>query len=122
MNKRGITLIELIAVLALMALILGLIFPNVNRIINNSKNSTGNVQNQSIIEAAKQYLMDHIDEDINFDTNQSVDVTLKTLVENGYLTNNPKDSKTGKKYNQFTSKVTITKENNTYKYTLTLNT
>lgn len=122
MNKKGITLIELIAVFAVIAIILGIIFPNVNKIIGKTKDSSSTVQNSTVVESAKSYLADHIEEDISFDDTPTVTVTLKELVDEGYLTKNPKEPKTGKKYNLNTSTVIITKNNNTYNYTLNLNT
>lgn len=122
MNKKGITLIEVIAVIALIALIAGLIFPNANRIINRTNKDTNEIQDKAIVEAAKLYLTDHIGEDIDFDEQPSVNISLKQLVDEGYINNNPKQPDTNKSYNLNTSYVTITKNNNSYKYALTLNT
>lgn len=122
MNKKGVTLVELIAILALIALIATIFFPNINRILNKSKNTSGTVQDSTIVESAKSYLMDHIEDDISFDDTSQVDIKLKVLVDEGYLSREPKQPKTGKSYDLNNSSVTITKVNESYNYTLNLNT
>ena len=58
MNKKGFTLIELIAVIVILALISLIVFPAVNSMIKNSKEKAYNVQIDEIIDAAKNYLSD----------------------------------------------------------------
>ena len=122
MNKKGITLIELMAVIALIAIIATIFFPNINRILNKSHNQSGQVQESTIIESTETYLTDHIGDDIDFDVNPSITIKLKDLVDDGYLTREPKEPGTGKLYDLDTSTVVVTKENNKYDYTLNLNT
>lgn len=122
MNKKGVTLIEVIAIIALIALVLGILFPNANRLIKKAKNSSSTVQDSTIVESAKNYLADHIEEDVSFDETSTITITLKQLVDGGYLTKNPADPNNNKKYNLNTSTVLITKSNNDYNYTLNLNT
>ena len=122
MNKKGITLIELMAVIALIAIIATIFFPNINRILNKSHNQSGQVQESTIIESTETYLTDHIGDDIDFDVNPSITIKLKDLVDGGYLTREPKEPGTGKLYDLDTSTVVVTKENNKYDYTLNLNT
>ena len=123
MNKKGLTLIELIAVIALIALVAALIFPNVNRILNKTKKSGNTVQRSAIVEAAKLYVADHIGETVDFDETPRVEITLKQLVDGGYVNSNPKNPDNDKYYNLNTSKIIVTKDaNNNYNYTLNLNT
>ena len=122
MNKKGITLVELLAVLALIALVATILIPNINKHIIGSKNKARTIQESTIIESAKAYVMDHINEDINFDTNNSVTIKLFDLVDGGYLTDEPKEAKTGKEYNLESSTIVVTKINNEYEYKLNLNT
>lgn len=119
MNKKGITLIELLAVLVVMGLLATIVFVSVGGILGTSKDNTNSVQNKSIKEAAKMYLADNIDT-IDFENETSVDITLSTLVQNGYLTGTLKDNKSGKEYDLYESTVTITKDGNSYTYTLDL--
>ncbi len=58
MNKKGFTLVELIAVIVILALISLIVFPAVNSMIKNSKEKAYNVQIDEIIDAAKNYLSD----------------------------------------------------------------
>lgn len=117
MNKRGITLIELIAVLAIMALIATILLPNINKIIRGSKNTNRDIQISNIKKAAEAYVVDHIGEDVQFtDENNTSDITFKQLLDGGYLSSEPKDPNNGNSYNLELSKVQVTKEGNSYKY------
>ena len=120
MNKRGITLVELIAVLVIIGLIATIVLPNINKIIKDSKDTTENVQESEIIEAAKSYLADNIEDSISFDNNQTATVSLDQLLTGGYLSREPKDLNTGEDYDLANSKVTIKKEGNKYTYTVSL--
>ena len=120
MNKKGVTLVELIAVLVIMGLIATILLPNMNKIIQGSKRTSGNIQESEIIEAAKNYLADNIEDSITFDNNSTAYITLEQLLDGGYLSREPKEPKTGDSYDLTHSKVVVTKNNNKYTYTLSL--
>jgi len=54
MNRKGFTLIELIAVIVILSLIAIIVFPAINSVIKNSKEKTYEQQKDTIIKAAKQ--------------------------------------------------------------------
>lgn len=117
MNKKGLTLIELIAVMVVLGLLALLIVPNVNKLIKDSKNDAKRVNEDNIKQAASMYLADNIGGTISFVENDSYDVTLNQLVDGGYLSSEVMDT-----YNLYTSTITITKDGNNYVYKLNLNT
>lgn len=122
MNKKGITLVELLAVLAIIAILAAFIFPNMNKYISRSKNTTDEIQVANIKEAAKSYLADHIGSDIDFEATPTVTITLKQVVDGGYISGDILDSKSNKEYDLDNSTITITKEENNYTYDVQLNT
>lgn len=56
--KKGFTLVELLAVIALLAIIVAFIVPNVLKTFNKSKSSLSEVQKKQIEEALEMYLND----------------------------------------------------------------
>lgn len=62
MNKKGFTLVELLLTLVLVSLIIGLVFQNFNKEIDESKISAYNRQVNTIIEVAKSYHLQNNDE------------------------------------------------------------
>ncbi len=118
MNKKGLTLIELIAVLAVIGLLALIIIPNTVKLIRGSKNDSASINENGIKQAANIYLIDNV----SLESGESVNVTLSQLVEGGYLTGELIDSKTGKEYDLYNSIITITKDGNNYFYKMNLNT
>lgn len=59
MNKKGFTLIELIAVIVILSLIALIVFPAINSVIKDSKEKAYNEQIASIVKAAKQFSYEH---------------------------------------------------------------
>lgn len=55
MKKKGFTLIELLAVIVILALVLAIAIPSINKYLNQSKTSAYNAQLSTIIEAAQAY-------------------------------------------------------------------
>lgn len=122
MNKKGLTLIELIAVIAIIALLAIIIYPQVSKNLNGLKTDTNEVQKTSIKEAAKQYLVDHIEQDLFVDG--QTEISLKILVDEGYIYGSTKDTITGRNYDLENSKVIIKRSGETpnyiYDYTVNL--
>lgn len=121
MNKKGMTLVELITVLVVIGMIAVITIPTIIKTINKSKEQTTDIQEASIKEAAESYVAENIGKTINFTEADNEEViNLNTLIEEGYLKGELKNLKTNKEYDLVNSKVTIKKENNSYIYTIDL--
>lgn len=89
-NQKGLTLIELLAVLVIVGIIAAIAIPAIGGTINNAKTKADKASEQLIEEAALRYLVDH-------DGKEPTDgLTISTLVTDGYLNAAPKfnDNKT----------------------------
>ena len=80
-NKRGFTLIELMAVVVIISLIAILTFPNIINQINKSKDANKSNINSVVIAAAKKYVADNPSE---FEENEYC-LSIDTLVSNDYV-------------------------------------
>lgn len=90
MNRKGFTLIELIATIALLAVIVVISFVSISAVIKQSKVNDCESLVKSIKSAAKEYVSDNR---YNFTSNAPLTITGETL--NGYLTSpivNPFDN------------------------------
>lgn len=91
MNKKGFTLIETILVVAILALLMLVLVPNVISLIGkNNKESCENLKD-NIISSAKIYVNTN-KYDLDFVCNTAKDIPLQTLVDSGDL-NIDKDGK-----------------------------
>lgn len=122
MNKKGLTIVELLAVLTVIAMLAVIIFPIVTDDIKDSKSKAKNMQESSIKEAAESYVAENVGLTIFSDDITTEEVTLNTLIEEGYLTGDYIDPVEDKEYDLEASKVTITKNNNSYTYLVELHT
>ena len=122
MNKKGITLVELLSVLVLISIIAVIAIPLVTGLLKDSKSDADKINKANIKEAAELYIADNVGSTIDFDINPTTTVTLRQLLDGGYISGDLKDQISGSNYNLDTSTVTISKENNSYNYTLNLNT
>ena len=118
-NKKGFTLIELIAVIFILALIVVIVVPMINDNINKSKVNVSNEQVRQIEDAAKQWGLDNVvykDGKLT-DGNKVINsVTIRTLQKDGYLDDKGIiDAKTKKEIPSST-KVCITYSSNQYNY------
>ncbi|WP_019154692.1 type II secretion system protein [Robertmurraya massiliosenegalensis] len=58
-NERGLTLIELLAVIVILGIIAAIAIPSVNGIINKSKEDAIKTEAKAIVNAAKLYVVDN---------------------------------------------------------------
>ena len=123
MNKKGFTIVELLAVLIILSLIAVIIYPNIIRSVRSTKNDLSNIQINNIKESAKMYVNDNVGTDNFFDSNNE-EVSLKKLVDDGYIDGSTYDILNNKEYNLVNSKVIITRTgeypNYVYEYNLDL--
>ena len=79
LKKNGFTLVELLAVIVILALLLTIAVPSVIQISNRIKKNMYCSKIEDLESAAKLYGNDNID---YFDTHDQVEVSVKDLVEN----------------------------------------
>lgn len=120
-NQKGMTLVELLAVIVILAIVTAIAVPSVGGLINKSRTDAHISNGLMIINAAKIGVAAQDDKILPSSTGTR-DLKLSELVSAGYLDNIPQDpSKKGDKYNDEKSKVTITKDSNgKYNYTIVL--
>ena len=91
--KKGFTLVELIAVIILLAIVCAISFPVVNNIISGTKQEAYNNQISLIVEAGKKWGIKNVDK---LPLEGDLYITIKQLVEGGFIENgkiiNPKDN------------------------------
>lgn len=125
MNRKGFTLIELLAIIVVIALIGVLASPSIIDMFNNSKDKMYNILIDNIKTAGQNYYQEceYNDNRICTIENNSVNVTIGTLVEYGFLKNDGsivKNPDTGKSLNNCS--ITITKSmDEKYNVTFTYN-
>ena len=109
MNKRGFTLVELLAVLVVLGIVAVVCYPIVTKTINSSKNDLAVEQRNRVISAAKNYVASNVVEDNSC-------ITVEALKNSGYLESGDiKDPSTGKNLGGGV-KVTWSDTNNQYEY------
>lgn len=81
MNKKGFTLIELIAVLIVIAIIIIIAYPKINDSIKQNRARMYTEQEKRLVEAAIKYLNENYFEE-NVD---SFSISKNTLIINGYI-------------------------------------
>lgn len=84
MKDSGFTLVELLAVISVLALLGLIIVPVTNNILNNNKNKLYNLQISNIEDGAKNYVSSHVF-DIDIPIGSSKGITLGTLQDLGFI-------------------------------------
>ena len=82
MNNKGLTLMELLATLLVLAIIATIVFTNVTGIIKNKRNESNEYQENIIKEAAESYVADSIN-DAEEVCGKSISIS--NLIQDGYL-------------------------------------
>lgn len=90
MNKKGFTLVELLAVLVLISLLMGLAIPGINRISNNMKKKSYNQKIKLIESAAELWGQDNktrlqADTDCSSEISKCKKITIADLIKENYL-------------------------------------
>ena len=87
MKKNGFTLIEILGVVAILAILGLIVIPVINNIISNKKVELYNVQIKNIESGASNYISEHIFE-VDIPLGSSKGITLGRLKSGGYLEDN----------------------------------
>lgn len=84
MNNKAFTLIELVAIIALLGLIFLITYTEVNKSLEKSQTQLSKVQESNIKAATKNWTVDNLDK-LPEDSGQSCNVSLNTLQDGGYI-------------------------------------
>ena len=94
MNNKGLTLVEIIAVLVVLSVIAVIVTPNVMSNISKYRTKMYEAQLKSITEGAKSWVADNIDK-MPSDGETAIILTLSELQSDGYVEDNLKNPKGG---------------------------
>lgn len=121
MNRKGFTLVELLAVLFIILLIATLVFVSISEKGEKFKDISYKEFEQTIISSTKRYIFSD-EEIINLlKRGETFTVTIEELINYKYLDgNNLKNPKTYKKIDQKKSRVEVLYSNYEYFYTVIL--
>lgn len=113
LNKKGFSLVELLAVVAILGILMGTAIIAYSRYLEYSTNKAIDIFNNSIVSATEDYIMDHPN---------VTSVTVEELIEDNYL-EKPSNARITRG-NNYKGNVTISKNSNlgitTYDYTLNI--
>ncbi len=130
--KKGLTLVELVAVLTILAIIALIVTPNIMVSVQEYQSQAYDTEIQALESAAKNWATDHIGEIPAPQTGSVISalyIPISELVENGYFEEDVKDTKNGgsfddEKHNTFviitckfiTDELGLTEDNYKYSY------
>lgn len=83
-DKRGFTIIELVAVIAILLIITAIAMPSITSLLGRTENNISKEKEKAFISAARDYVSDNY----NNITNNPCNITLETLYTEGYLPEN----------------------------------
>lgn len=112
MKNKGFTLMELLAVLVLLAVLALMIFPAVEKYLNQSREESNQVETSNIIAATKNWEADNTSKIP--DNGETYTLTLGELIDGGYI-EDVINHKTDEKLSRET-KIIIKNKNETFEY------
>ncbi len=96
MNKKGFTLVEMLAVFILLSVIIALVFPAVESVLKQSNETISNTQINKILNGAYDYTLKNLNKLPDY--NQTIFITLNELKKEGYIDSDIKDINTKEEY------------------------
>lgn len=100
MNKKGFTLVEIMAVLIVMGVLLAVTVPSVFNSIDRKKNKEHDDIVKEIEEAAELYITQNEDVKNFFDSTNNINISYDILVSEELINGNQLDPKTKEKWNR----------------------
>lgn len=120
MKQKGFTLIELIAVIVILGLIALVVFPAINSVINDSRESAYQSQIRIIEKAAKEYYLENYKDLPEQTNNACTAISVETLIEKGFISeeelNENKNIINPKTNESLTGSVQVCYNSNQYNY------
>jgi prepilin-type N-terminal cleavage/methylation domain-containing protein len=116
MNKKGFTLVELLGVVAILAMLGLVIVPVISNVLSDNKEKLYDVQINNIKSGASSFVAENIF-DINISSGDSVGITLGDLKNLGYIDEDIKDPITRNNFSDDLA-ITITNQNGVFTYTV----
>lgn len=114
-DRKGFTLIEITAVVVVLAIIALLITPIVSRIIGTNRNKVYDDQINGIIASAKTWGAEHIGR-LPGIGDSAVTITLEELQNGGYANSELKNPSTNELFDPLKTKIIITNNNGVLNY------
>ena len=114
LNKRGFTLVELLAVLVILSAIMGIALPSITSSLERNKEKQNESKYKMLESFAEIYVSDHKNSIYNNLVSDECYIAVSNLESEGYLTNDVNKDKDGAPINGY---VIFNKTNNSYKYT-----
>lgn len=118
MGKQGFTLVELLAVIAILSIVSLIAVPNINKSIESSRTRAYDAQVNNLKIGAKEWGANNVYQLPA--SGGSVTVTLKTLKQGGFVDSNITNPKTKKKMSDTCTKVVIKNTSGKLSYTVTV--
>lgn len=107
-NQKGLTLVEVLAVIVILGIIAAIAIPAVNTMIDKSRDEAHRANAQLIIDSARMYVT--VEDLLGGGTN-STSVSAEDLVDEGYLAKLPTDpDNKGKTYHPTATVVTVERD------------
>lgn len=114
--KKGFTLTELLAVIVILGLLSLLLIPNIQKVLKDSKEDLYVIQEQEMIDEAKNWIADHPHE-LPKDNGDELVISLGELKLGAYIDLRLTNPKTSLMFDD-ASKIIIKRENNKYNYSV----
>lgn len=120
MKNKGLTLIEMLIVMAFLGLILLVVFPNVSGMMKKTSDNKYEAFKSNLFLATEAYVQKNIDLYPELkENNGSCEISVSSLIKAKYIKSNLKDPSTNEEVSNLTYKIKVTKiEDKGYNYEL----